>query len=40
VVNDVPQRFLRAAVKIRPRYQNIANIWCLERGDIGLFIGY
>jgi hypothetical protein len=25
-------------VKIRPRYQNIANIWCLERGDIGFFL--
>ena len=39
VVDDVPQRLLRAVVKIRPRQQYVAQTRCLEGGDIGLLLG-
>jgi hypothetical protein len=39
VVNDIPQRLLRAAMKIRSGHQDVAYIGCPEGGNIGLFLG-
>src|SRR3981081_2154106 len=30
---------LRAVVKIRPRHQDVAQVRCLEGGNVGLFLG-
>ena len=39
VVDHIPQRLLRAVVKVRGRHQYIANIRCLNGGDVGLLLG-
>ena len=39
MIDDIPQRLLRAVMKIGPRHQYVANVRCLEGGNIGLFLG-
>jgi CheY-like chemotaxis protein len=39
VVDDIPQRLRRAVVKVWSRHQNIADVRCLEGGDVSLFLG-
>ena len=39
VIHDVPECQLRAVVKIRTCNQYVSQIWRLEGGNVGLFLG-
>jgi hypothetical protein len=38
VIDDIPQRLLRAVVKVRTGHQYVADVRCLEGGSIGLLL--
>ena len=38
VIDDIPKRRLRAVVKVRSGDQDIADVRCLEGGNVGLFL--
>ena len=39
MVHHIPQRLLRAVVKVRRRNEYVAQVWCLEGRDVGVFLG-
>ena len=38
VVHDIPERHLRTVVKVGPRHQHVADVGCLEGGNVGLLL--